>query len=62
VLPASEFGEPAAALRLRVASSLLYGETTEQRETALAADDPLALPWIDGALRRLRTVLADLLK
>lgn len=61
VLPASEFGEPAAALRLRVASSLLYGETTEQRETALAADDPLALPWIDGALRRLRTVLGDLL-
>ncbi|MQA93366.1 MAG: aminotransferase class I/II-fold pyridoxal phosphate-dependent enzyme [Streptosporangiales bacterium] len=61
VLPASEFGEPATALRLRVASSLLYGETTEQRETALASGDPVSLPWIDAALRRLRTVLADLL-
>jgi aspartate aminotransferase len=60
VLPASAFGEPAAALRLRVATGLLYGETTAERERALAAPDPLALPWIAAALTRLDAILADL--
>ncbi|PRX95456.1 pyridoxal phosphate-dependent aminotransferase [Allonocardiopsis opalescens] len=59
VLPAVEFGEGERALRLRVATSLLYGETAEQREEALAADDPVALPWIAGSLDRLSEVLAD---
>jgi len=58
--PASAFGEPATALRLRVATGLLYGETTAQRERALAAPDPLRLPWIAAALTRLDAVLADL--
>lgn len=57
VLPGSAFGEPARALRLRVATSLLYGETDEQRRTALTADDPLALPWLARALERLEDVL-----
>ncbi len=60
VLPASAFGEPAGALRLRVATGLLYGETAEEQERALAAADPLALPWIAAALDRLEEVLAGL--
>lgn len=59
VLPASAFGEEPEALRLRVATGLLYGETPEQREAALAASDPLALPWIGAALTRVEEVLAD---
>ncbi|GAA1443084.1 pyridoxal phosphate-dependent aminotransferase [Nocardiopsis tropica] len=61
VLPALEFGEGAGALRMRVATSLLYGESEERRYTALAATDPLALPWIRAHLDRLDEVLAMLL-
>jgi aspartate aminotransferase len=60
VLPASAFGEDEAVLRLRVATGLLYGDTTEQREQALAAADPLALPWIARALDRIGDVMAGL--
>src|SRR5215469_5356227 len=60
VLPASAFGEPDSALRLRVATGLLYGETDAERECALDAPDPLALPWIAASLARLADVLADL--
>jgi aspartate aminotransferase len=60
VLPGSVFGERESALRLRVATGLLYGETSEQQERALAAPDPLALPWIAAALARLTEILADL--
>ena len=60
VLPGSAFGEPGGALRLRVATGLLYGDTGEQREHALATPDPLALPWIAAALARLEAILADL--
>ena len=38
----------------------LYGETDEQQEAALAAPDPLALPWIAAELARLGEILADL--
>jgi aspartate aminotransferase len=60
VLPASAFGEQAWRLRMRVATAMLYGETDEQRTTALAADDPCKLPWIAAALDRLEEVLTDL--
>ncbi|MFD0689270.1 pyridoxal phosphate-dependent aminotransferase [Actinomadura fibrosa] len=60
VLPGSSFGDPPAALRMRVAPSLLYGEDDEQRLAALASPAPAALPWIAGALDRLGEVLADL--
>ena len=43
-----------------MATGLLYGETEEERECALAAPDPLALPWIAAALARLAEVLAGL--
>ncbi|MEW2359755.1 pyridoxal phosphate-dependent aminotransferase [Spirillospora sp. NPDC029432] len=60
VLPAAAFGEPERALRVRVATSLLYGETDERRLAALAAPDPVALPWIAAGLDRLGEVLDDL--
>nr|WP_063784314.1 pyridoxal phosphate-dependent aminotransferase [Streptomyces sp. SBT349] len=58
VLPGEAFGDAPEALRARVATSLLYGETEQERWRALAAPDPLALPWIAGALDHLRTALA----
>jgi len=60
VLPGSAFGEPGRRLRLRAATSLLYGETEAQRSAALDAADPCSLPWIAAALDRLEEVLADL--
>ncbi|GAB2490633.1 pyridoxal phosphate-dependent aminotransferase [Nocardiopsis aegyptia] len=60
VLPAVEFGEGAEALRMRVATSLLYGDTEERRYAALAATDPTALPWIRAHLDRLSEVLEAL--
>jgi len=59
-LPGSAFGEPGEALRLRLATGLLYGESDEQQEAALAAEDPLALPWIAAELARLEEILTDL--
>jgi aspartate aminotransferase len=60
VLPASAFGEDESVLRVRVATGLLYGDTGDQREEALASGDPVSLPWIAASLRRLEDVLADL--
>jgi aspartate/methionine/tyrosine aminotransferase len=59
-LPASAFGERPEDLRLRLATGLLYGDTDEQREAALAAPDPLALPWIAAALAGIEDMLGDL--
>ncbi|MBR8740699.1 pyridoxal phosphate-dependent aminotransferase [Nocardiopsis sp. MG754419] len=61
VLPAVEFGESPDTLRMRVATSLLYGDSEERRYAALAAHDPLALPWIRAHLDRLAEVLGGLL-
>jgi aspartate aminotransferase len=60
VLEGAAFGDDPAALRFRMATSLLYGSTDEQRWEALGADDPLALPWIAGALERLGEALRAL--
>ncbi|MHA4779123.1 pyridoxal phosphate-dependent aminotransferase [Streptomyces sp. MSC1_001] len=60
VLPASAFGEPARPLRIRAATSHLYGDTDERRTAALEAADPLALPWIRESVDRVGEVLADL--
>ncbi|HEY7360986.1 MAG TPA: pyridoxal phosphate-dependent aminotransferase [Streptosporangiaceae bacterium] len=60
VLPASAFGEDESVLRVRVATGLLYGDTDDRREQALASDDPAGLPWIAASLGRLEEVLADL--
>jgi aspartate aminotransferase len=60
VLPASAFGERPEALRLRLATGLLYGDSDEQRTAALCAADPLRLPWIAAVMTRIEDVLADL--
>ena len=59
-LPGSAFGESARCLRLRVATGSLYGESEAEQEAALAAPDPLALPWIARHMDRLAEILADL--
>ena len=59
-LPASVFGEPDGALRLRLATGLLYGNSPQQQEAALAAPDPTALPSIAAALTRLSQILTEL--
>ena len=59
-LPASAFGEPEDALRLRLATGLLYGDSDSQREAALQAADPLELPWVADALTAIEDMLSDL--
>ncbi|MEV5560113.1 pyridoxal phosphate-dependent aminotransferase [Nonomuraea wenchangensis] len=60
VLPGHAFGDDPAAARVRVAVSLLYGTSPEQRMTALTSDDPLRLPWIADSLDHLSRGLAGL--
>ncbi|WP_214106958.1 pyridoxal phosphate-dependent aminotransferase [Acrocarpospora catenulata] len=60
VLPGSAFGDTPETPRVRVATSLLYGTTPEQRLIALGSDDPLSLPWITDSLDFLEAALTDL--
>jgi aspartate aminotransferase len=60
VLPGSSFGEEGGRLRLRVATSMIYGRTDAERHAALNSADPCSLPWIAASLARLEEVLADL--
>jgi aspartate aminotransferase len=60
VLEGKAFGDDPAALRFRMATSLLHGRSDDQRWEALAADDPVALPWIAAALERLGEALRAL--
>jgi aspartate aminotransferase len=60
VLEGAAFGDDPAALRFRMATSLLYGSSDEQRWEALGADDPVTLPWIAAALERLGETLRAL--
>ncbi|MFB6720476.1 pyridoxal phosphate-dependent aminotransferase [Kribbella sp. NPDC056345] len=62
LLPGTAFGEPQHALRIRAATSRLYGETDAERSAALSAPDPLTLPWIKASIDRLTEVLTQLLK
>jgi aspartate aminotransferase len=59
-LPGSAFGEDPSCLRLRLATGLLYGDTDSEREAALAAAEPLSLPWISDSLARFGDILTDL--
>ncbi|GAA0710867.1 pyridoxal phosphate-dependent aminotransferase [Dactylosporangium roseum] len=56
-LPGSTFGDDPAALRLRIATGLLYGDDDEQRTAALQAEDPVRLPWIADHLHQLNLAL-----
>jgi aspartate aminotransferase len=60
VLPGSAFGDEDEALRMRVATSRLYGDTPSRQEAALASPDPAALPWITSSLDWISESLADL--
>ncbi|GGL11491.1 aminopeptidase [Sphaerisporangium melleum] len=60
VLPGTAFGEPERALRIRIATGRLYGESDAERVAAPSAADPLQLPWIEESLDRITEVLADL--
>lgn len=62
LLPGSAFGEAARSLRVRAATSRLYGETDAERTAALAAADPLGLPWIRASVDRVTEVLDDLVR
>ncbi|MFF5991901.1 pyridoxal phosphate-dependent aminotransferase [Prauserella flavalba] len=61
VLAGAEFGDDPAALRFRVATSLLYGDDAEQRWSALRSPDPVTLPWIARSLGHLRDALSAVL-
>ncbi|GLY48968.1 pyridoxal phosphate-dependent aminotransferase [Lentzea sp. NBRC 102530] len=60
LLAGSAFGEPTEVLRIRAATSRLYGSTEEQQVAALSSDDPLRLPWIRAAVERIDDVLSGL--
>jgi len=60
VLPGSAFGDHPERLRFRLSTSLLYGSTEERRWEALGAEDPAGLPWVSGALDRVRLALRTL--
>ena len=57
VLPGAAFGDPDTVLTVRVATSLLYGTTSEERWTALGSEKPETLPWVADAIARLRVEL-----
>jgi len=60
VLAGEAFGDDPAALRVRIATSLLYGADDDERGRALDSDDPARLPWIARALERLGQALGEL--
>ncbi|MFB4276339.1 MULTISPECIES: pyridoxal phosphate-dependent aminotransferase [unclassified Nonomuraea] len=60
VLPGHAFGDDPSAARVRVAVSLLYGDTAEERLAALSSPDPLQLPWIAANLDQLSMGLKEL--
>jgi aspartate aminotransferase len=57
VLAGAAFGDVPEGLRFRMATSLMYGSTDEERLRALDADDPASLPWIRSKLDRLHAAL-----
>jgi aspartate aminotransferase len=60
VLAGEAFNDDVRGLRARVATSLLYGETTDERWQTLRSDNPLALPWLCAAMDHLHDALASL--
>ncbi|HTX63430.1 MAG TPA: pyridoxal phosphate-dependent aminotransferase, partial [Acidimicrobiales bacterium] len=59
-LPGEAFGDEGSALRLRLAVSLLYGDTEERRWASLRADDPASLPWIRSSVEQLAAATSSL--
>lgn len=62
VLPGGAFGDEPARLTARVASSLLYGRTEDERWTALQSAEPARLPWIADALDHVGTAIDEMIR
>jgi aspartate aminotransferase len=60
VLAGGAFGDEPAGLRVRMATSLLYGASDDERLRALSSPEPASLPWIRAKLDRLRAALDNL--
>ncbi|MDL4817268.1 pyridoxal phosphate-dependent aminotransferase [Actinomadura opuntiae] len=60
VLAGHDLGDDVHALRFKVATGQLYGETPEQQWAALHADDPLQLRHITDVLTRIEESFAKL--
>jgi aspartate aminotransferase len=60
VLGGHHFGDDPTALRFRVATSMLYGDTVDEQQEALDADDPVAVHRIDARLARLDQVMKEI--
>lgn len=60
VLTGTAFGDEPAGLRFRMATSLLYGDTDDERRRTLQSDDPIRLPTIARPLDALEAALRDL--
>ncbi|WP_432832388.1 pyridoxal phosphate-dependent aminotransferase [Dactylosporangium sp. CA-092794] len=60
VLGGHHFGEAVSCLRFRAATSLLYGETDEQRWRALTSADPLRVPHVARTLDRIELAFHEL--
>ncbi|AYY14548.1 aminotransferase class I/II-fold pyridoxal phosphate-dependent enzyme [Actinobacteria bacterium YIM 96077] len=59
-VPGAEFEGGDKALRIRLATSMLYGTDEAEQCAALAAEEPTELPWIRAHLDRLETILQEL--
>lgn len=60
VLPGVAFGDEPDRLTVRLASSLLYGKTEDERWTTLSSERPAELPWVADALDKVDAALAKL--
>lgn len=60
VLAGHLLGDDPHALRFKAATSMLYGDTDEEQEAALAAADPLSLPHVADVLTRVEEGFAKL--
>jgi aspartate aminotransferase len=61
VLAGAAFGDDPSALRIRLATSLLHGDTEAERARALAAPDAAVLPGVRRAVDVLTAAIDDLI-
>jgi len=59
-LAGEAFADRPERLRLRLATSLLYGVDDAERWQTLAATDPTGLPWVRSGIERLGAALSGL--
>lgn len=61
VLAGHLLGDEGEALRFKCATSMLYGDSAEQQQLALDAEDPLSLPHVRSVLDRIEDSFQRLL-